>query len=47
MPDPEDQLIWSVCLGLDLADRSVLEAEVLEWRVIQQKRAVVRHSSDR
>jgi hypothetical protein len=29
MPDLGDQLVWSASLGLDLADRPVLEAEVL------------------
>jgi len=37
MPDPEDQQVWSASLGLDLADRTVLEAEVLIWRILQQK----------
>ncbi len=35
MPDLEDQLVWSASLGLDLADRPVLEAEVLIWRIVQ------------
>jgi len=26
-----------VCSGLDLADRTVLEAEVLIWRIVQQR----------
>jgi hypothetical protein len=37
MPDPEDQQVWSASLGLDLADRTVLEAEVLIWRILRQK----------
>ena len=37
MPDLEDQLAWSASLGLDLADRPVLEAEVLIWRIVQQR----------
>jgi len=37
MPDLEDQLVWSASLGLDLADRPVLEAEVLIWRILQQR----------
>jgi hypothetical protein len=37
MPDLEDQLVWSASLGLDLADRPVLEAEVLIWRIVQQR----------
>jgi hypothetical protein len=40
MPDPEDQLYWSASLGLDLADRAVLEAEVLVWRIVWQKSAL-------
>jgi len=39
MPDPEDQQVWSASLGLDLADRTVLEAEVLIWRIVRQKSA--------
>jgi len=35
IPDLEDQLVWSASLGLDLADRPVLEAEVLIWRIVQ------------
>jgi len=38
-PDPDDQLYWSASLGLDLAERTVLEAEVLVWRIVQQKSA--------
>ena len=41
MPDPEDQLYWSASLGLDLADRAVLEAEVLVWRIVWQKSALM------
>ena len=37
MPDPEDQQVWSASLGLDLADRTVLEAEVLIWRIVRQR----------
>jgi len=37
MPDLEDQLVWSASLGLDLADRPVLKAEVLIWRIVQQR----------
>ena len=44
MPGPEDQLYWSASLGLDLADRTVLEAEVLIWRIVRQKSALVRSS---
>jgi len=36
----DDQQVWRACVGLDLADRTVLEAEVLIWRVLQQKRAI-------
>jgi hypothetical protein len=42
MPDPEDQLYWNASLGLDLADRTVLEAEVLVWRIVWQKSALMR-----
>lgn len=44
MPGPEDQLYWSASLGLDLADRTVLEAEVLIWRIVRQKSALMRYS---
>ena len=37
MPDLDDQQLWRACIGLDLADRTVLEAEVLIWRIIRQK----------
>jgi hypothetical protein len=37
VPDPEDQQVWSASLGLDLADRTVLEAEVLIWRIVRQR----------
>lgn len=41
----KDQLFWHISLGLDLSDRSVLEAEVLIWRIAQQKSATLtRHS---
>ena len=39
MPDPEDQPVWNASLGLDLADRTVLEAEVLIWRIVRQRAA--------
>ncbi len=39
MPDPEDQQVWSASLGLDWADRTVLEAEVLIWRIVRQRSA--------
>ena len=39
MPDPEDQQVWNASLGLDLADRTVLEAEVLIWRIVRQRAA--------
>jgi len=47
MPDLEDQLVWSASLGLDLADRPILEAEVLIWRIVQQRsmRGIL-HSND-
>ena len=41
MPAPEDQLFWSASLGLDLAERTVLEAEVLVWRIVQRKSATL------
>jgi hypothetical protein len=44
MPDAQDQLFWSTSLGLDLADRTVLEAEVLIWRIVRQKSALMRRS---
>ena len=37
MPELEDQHLWRACIGLDLADRTVLEAEVLIWRIVQQR----------
>ncbi len=44
MLGPEDQLYWSASLGLDLADRTVLEAEVLIWCIVRQKSALMRYS---
>jgi hypothetical protein len=44
MPSPDDQLFWSASLGLDLADRTVLEAEVLIWRIVRQKSARMQNS---
>jgi hypothetical protein len=41
MPAIEDQLVWSASLGLDLADRTVLEAEVLIWRIVREKSAIL------
>ena len=38
--DLDDQQVWKACIGLDLADRTVLEAEVLIWRIVQQKSAL-------
>jgi hypothetical protein len=37
----EDQQVWRASVGLDLADRTVLEAEVLMWRILQQKSAIL------
>jgi hypothetical protein len=37
MPDLEGQQVWRASIGLDLADRTVLEAEVLIWRIVRQK----------
>jgi hypothetical protein len=42
MPDLDDQQVWRASLGLDLADRTVLEAEVLVWRIVWQKSALMR-----
>jgi hypothetical protein len=39
MPEPEGQEVWNASLGLDLADRTVLEAEVLIWRIVRQRAA--------
>ncbi len=33
--------VWRASVGLDLADRTVLEAEVLMWRILQQKSAIL------
>jgi len=44
MPDPEDQQVWNASLGLDLADRTVLEAEVLVWRIVRQRAASSKES---
>ncbi len=49
--DSDDQHLWRVCSGLDLADRTVLEAEVLIWRIVQQRsvtltRQTVNHCED-
>jgi hypothetical protein len=38
--DFDDQQVWRACIGLDLADRTVLEAEVLIWRIVQHKSAL-------
>jgi hypothetical protein len=35
--DVDDQQVWRASVGLDLADRTVLEAEVLMWRIARQK----------
>jgi hypothetical protein len=34
--DLHDQQVWRASVGLDLADRTVLEAEVLMWRIVRQ-----------
>jgi hypothetical protein len=47
MPSPDDQLFWSASLALDLADRTVLEAEVLIWRIVRQKSARMQNSMNR
>jgi hypothetical protein len=41
----EDQQVWRASIGLDLADRTVLEAEVLIWRVVRQKSATLMRQS--
>jgi hypothetical protein len=45
MPDPELDAIWRIVAGLDLESRSVLEAEVLIWRICTAKSVpgAVRH----
>ena len=35
--DLDGQQVWRASVGLDLADRTVLEAEVLMWRIVRQK----------
>ena len=45
MPDLDDQQLWRACIGLDLADRTVLEAEVLIWRIVRQKSATLMRQS--
>ena len=35
--DLDGQQVWRASVGLDLADRTVLEAEVLIWRIVRQK----------
>ena len=45
MPNLEDQQVWRASLGLDLADRTVLEAEVLIWRILRQKSTTLRQHS--
>jgi len=37
LSDLDDQEVWRASVGLDLMDRTVLEAEVLMWRIVQQK----------
>jgi len=36
-PDADLDAIWRLAVGLDLGDRSVLEAEVLMWRICNAK----------
>ena len=45
VPDLDDQQIWKACIGLDLADRTVLEAEVLIWRIAQQRSVTLTRQS--
>ena len=37
LSDLDDQEVWRASVGLDLTSRTVLEAEVLMWRIVQQK----------
>jgi len=45
MPDLNDQQVWGASIGLDLSDRTVLEAEVLMWRILRQKSASLTRQS--
>ncbi len=36
-PDADLDAIWRLAIGLDLGSRSVLEAEVLIWRICNAK----------
>ena len=36
-PDPDLDAVWRLAVGLDLGSRSVLEAEVLMWRICNAK----------
>jgi hypothetical protein len=36
-PDADLDAIWRLAVGLDLGSRSVLEAEVLMWRICNAK----------
>ncbi|HEY1264888.1 MAG TPA: hypothetical protein VGF06_15275 [Terriglobales bacterium] len=36
-PDPDVDSVWRIIAGLDIEDRSVLEAEVLIWRICSAK----------
>ncbi len=45
VPELEDQHLWRLCIGLDLADRTVLEAEVLIWRIAQQRSVTLTRQS--
>jgi hypothetical protein len=43
----DDQQFWRATLGLDLADRTPLEAEVLIWRIVAQKATTtIRHRTN-
>jgi len=44
--DADLDAIWRLAVGLDLGDRSVLEAEVLLWRICQAK-SMSRQSTER
>jgi hypothetical protein len=36
-PDPDADAVWRIAAGLDLESRSVIEAEVLLWRICAAK----------
>lgn len=48
LPEDDPQVcadaLWRASIGLDLTDRSVLEGEVLIWRIAQQMECQPRRS---